>query len=103
MTVYIPLASCNILSEILIIAYYGCYGNRDKEIVVTLMILYPRVHHCENVVSKISFIYCLYGGGGGGWELNWQVLRYSILCICKVPNLQVAEQSLSFLQNKIGL
>ena len=24
------------------------------------------VHHCENVVSKISFIYCLEGGGGGG-------------------------------------
>ena len=60
------------------------------------------VHHCENVVSKISFIYCLEGGGGGG-ELNWQVLRYSILCICKVPNLQLAEHSLLFLQNKIDL
>ena len=31
------VASCNILSEILIIAYYGCYGNRDKDKVVTLL------------------------------------------------------------------
>ena len=31
------VAFCNILSEILIVAYYGCYGNKDKEIVVTLL------------------------------------------------------------------
>ena len=31
------VASCNVLSGILIIAYCGCYGNRDKETVVTLL------------------------------------------------------------------
>ena len=33
--------------------------------------------------------------------MNWQVLRYIILCICKVPNLQLAEQSLYFYKNKL--
>ena len=57
------VASCSILSEILIIVYYGCYENRDNEIVVTLFGSCTLVvHNGGNVVSKISFIYCLEGG-----------------------------------------
>ena len=45
-------------------------------------------------------LYIVWEEGGGGGGLNRQVLRCSILCICKLPNLQLVEQSLLFLQNQ---
>ena len=65
------VASCHILSEILNIAYDGCYGNRDKEIVVTLFYnLAPQWSTTVKMRSVKLTLNILFGGGGGGGELS---------------------------------